>query len=136
MIDVFVLAQLQQRRTIPGAISPFLAALSAVIFYLFGCYVLMRICRNAGHDPGFLIWIPVLQLIPMFRAAGLHPAWILLLLIPIVNIIVTVVMWVGILQNMGRSGLSVILFIFPLVNLIFLLYLAFSPPPAARPGRP
>ena len=55
------------------------------------------------------------------------PIWfIILLLIPLVNIVVGIVMWVKICQARGKPGWLVIMLLVPLVNLAFLPYLAFS----------
>ena len=55
------------------------------------------------------------------------PIWmIILLLIPLVNLIFFVMMWVKICQARGKSGWLVILLIIPIANLIFIPYLAFS----------
>ncbi|MEK7785273.1 MAG: hypothetical protein AAB658_07605, partial [Chloroflexota bacterium] len=39
--------------------------------YLFICYCLKLICLKTGNDPGILIWLPVIQMIPLLRAAGM-----------------------------------------------------------------
>jgi hypothetical protein len=39
--------------------------------YLFFCYCCKRVCEKAGHNPGVLIWIPIVQLIPLLRVAGM-----------------------------------------------------------------
>jgi len=50
----------------------------------------------------------------------------LLMIIPIVNIIVSVVMWVNICKARGESPWLVILFFIPLLNIGIIIYLAFS----------
>jgi uncharacterized membrane protein YhaH (DUF805 family) len=73
-----------------------------------------------------LVWIPIVQLIPLLQAARMQVWMILLFLIPIVNIVVGIVMWVKICVARGKSGWLVILLFIPIVNLIFIPYLAFS----------
>ena len=76
--------------------------------------------------PGVLIWIPILQIVPMLQAAKM-PVWmIVLFLVPLVNLIIGIMMWVKICQARGKSGWLVILLFVPIVNLIFVSYLAFS----------
>jgi tetratricopeptide (TPR) repeat protein len=48
------------------------ALLAGIGFYLLGCYLMLRICRNAGSDPGFLIWVPVVQLIVLSQPQPEH----------------------------------------------------------------
>jgi hypothetical protein len=44
------------------------------LIYLFFCYCCMNLCEKAGAPSPFLVWIPGLQLVPLFKAAGL-PRW-------------------------------------------------------------
>lgn len=98
----------------------------ALLFYLFFCFCCKRICEKAGHNPGILIWIPIAHFIPLLQVAKM-PVWmIILLLIPIVNIVITVMMWAKICEARGKSPWLVILLFVPFVNLFFLPYLAFS----------
>ncbi len=94
--------------------------------YLFFCYCCKLICEKAGHQPGILIWIPIVNLVPLLTVAKM-PVWmIILLLVPLVNIIVGAVMWFKICEARGKPGWLVVLLLIPLVNIVFLPYLAFS----------
>lgn len=107
-----------------GFVGTVLAA--GFLVYLFGCYCWKRICLNAGHEPGFLIWIPFLQMIPMLRAAGMSAWWILALLIPVVSFVVMIVFFFKIVAACGKSFIWAIFLILPLLNIFAFLYLAFS----------
>ena len=125
-----VLAQLSEGDILGlGMIGVLLLVVVAIALYLFGCYLMKRICENAGSEPGILIWIPILNIIPMLAAAEL-PLWtIILFFIPLVNLVLAIVMWVNIIKNIGHSGLLVILMFIPILNLLLMLYLAFGTPP-------
>jgi uncharacterized membrane protein YhaH (DUF805 family) len=100
--------------------------LISLAFYVFYCFCAKRICEKCGVNPGVLIWIPIANLVPLLQVAKM-PVWmILLFLVPIINLIVAIMMWVKICQARGKSGWLVILLIIPIANLIFLPYLAFS----------
>ena len=100
--------------------------LIGLVVYVFFCFCYKRICEKCGVTPGVLIWIPIVQLVPLLQAAKM-PVWmIILFLIPLVNIVVFLMMWVKICQARGKSGWLVILLFIPIVNLIFIPYLAFS----------
>jgi uncharacterized membrane protein YhaH (DUF805 family) len=103
----------------------FVLAIS-LCFYLFYCYCLKRICEKAGHQPGILIWLPIVQLIPLLQVAGMALWMILLFLIPFVNLVVIIMMWAKICEARGKSPWLVILMFVPIVNIIFIPYLAFS----------
>ncbi len=103
----------------------FILAIS-LAFYVFYSYCFMRICKKTGHEPGALVWIPIVQLIPLLQVAG-WPAWYLILMfVPLVNIVVSVWMWVKICEARSKSGWMVLMLFVPVVNLAFIPYLAFS----------
>jgi Family of unknown function (DUF5684) len=95
-------------------------------FYVFFSYCFKRICEKTGHNPGILIWIPIVQFIPLLRVAGMAEWMIILLLIPIANIVVMVMMWAKICTARGKSPWLVIMLFIPIVDIAFLPYLAFS----------
>ncbi|MGO8677033.1 MAG: protein kinase domain-containing protein [Limisphaerales bacterium] len=94
--------------------------------YLFFCSCCKRICQKAGRGPGALIWIPILQAIPLLQVAGMATWMIVLFLIPLVNLVVAAAMWARICAALGKSPWLVVLLFIPLVNLAFIPYLAFA----------
>ena len=111
---------------IGGLIFLLFALAITVGVYVFFCYCCKRICEKTGRAPGALIWIPILQFIPLLQAAGMAAWMIVLLLIPFVNVVVAVMMWAKLCVARGKSGWLVILLFIPVVNLVFLPYLAFA----------
>jgi uncharacterized membrane protein YhaH (DUF805 family) len=97
-----------------------------LVFYLFTCYCLMLICAKAGHDPGLMIWVPLLQVFPMLRAAGMSGWWVLGMLVPVLNLVVTILWSFNIVSARGKSMVWAVLLILPFTNVIAFLYLAFS----------
>jgi len=97
-----------------------------LLVYVFNCYCFMLICQKAGHQPGPLVWIPVLQFLPLLRAAGMSAWWFLAHLLPVLNL-VTFVLWsVNIAKARGKSGWVAFLLIVPPTSFFAILYLAFS----------
>lgn len=126
------------------------------LVYVFFCYCSLLICRKAGHPPGILVWVPVLQLIPMLRAAGMSPVWFLAYVAPgvwscfpqlfpvlrtaglmplwclgypvllLINLGVHLCWCVGICKARGKSVWVALPLVLPLINLFAYLYLAFS----------
>jgi len=77
-------------------------------------------------DNAWLAWIPIIQLIP-FIQAGRKPAWwLLLMLIPIVNIVIWIIVGMAVAEQRGKASWLGILLIVPLVNLFVIGYLAFA----------
>jgi hypothetical protein len=92
--------------------------------YLFFCFCNKRICENCGVRPGLLIWIPILNVIPLFWAAKMS-AWLcLLLLVPIVGLIIYIMLWVKVCEVRGKGVLGVVLVL--LIPVVGVPYLAFS----------
>lgn len=94
--------------------------------YLFSSYCFGRICRKGGEEPGFVVWIPVAQFIPLMRVAQM-PLWtLILLLIPLINLVVLLVLWAKICVALGKNPWLVVLWLVPVANLGLLAYLAFG----------
>lgn len=107
----------------------------ALLFYLFFCYCCGAICQKAGHPPGVLVWLPVLQLLPMLRAARMSAVWLLAFLVPVLNLVAQIVWCFKIVKARAKSPVLALLLLLPVTNLFAFLYLAFSdaPPPVEKP---
>jgi hypothetical protein len=97
-----------------------------VIVYLFFCVCIKLICLNAGSKPGLMIWIPVLQMFPLLRAAKMTAWWFVAFLIPPFSLVAHIVWCVKIAKACGKSALVALLLILPVTNLLAFLYLALS----------
>jgi hypothetical protein len=96
-----------------------------VVAYLFFCYCGSLICKKAGKPAGVLIWLPVLQYIPLFRAANMSPLWFLAMFVPVLNLVAHF-LWSFRIAGARGKGLLTALFLFlPTYPLAF-MYLAFS----------
>lgn len=84
------------------------------------------ICRKTHNSPGPLVWVPVLQLIPLLRAANMSRVWFFAYFIPVINIIAQIVWSIKICKTRGKSPFVAFLLILPPTSLFAFLYLAFS----------
>lgn len=101
--------------------------------YLLFCYAVYLICRKTTTRAGIWAWIPGFQFIALFKAAGM-PVWnIFLLLVPIVNIVITVIWCFKIARTRQKSPIVGFLLLLPVINILAFLYLAFSSAPKAEP---
>ncbi len=96
------------------------------VCYIFIWYCYGLICRKAGHEPGILIWVPILQVFPLLKAAGMSPWWALALLVPILNLLAVILWCFKIVSARGKHVVWAVLLLLPLTNLVAFLYLAFS----------
>lgn len=104
----------------------FAVAAIALLVYLFHCFCCLLICRKTGHPPGALVWVPVLQLVPLIRAAGMSGWWFLGYCIPVLNIVAQVLWSFNIAKARGKSVWVGVLLLLPIASLFAFLYLAFS----------
>ncbi len=100
--------------------------LIAVGLFVFMSYCMKLICEKAKVDPGVLIWIPLVQMIPMATVAGINPFLLLLYFVPLVNIVFALFHWSKVCMAIGKSPWLVIMLLIPLVNIAFLPLLAFT----------
>ena len=98
----------------------------AVLIYLLFCYCSMMICRRTNTAPGFLVWVPVLQIFPLLRAAGMPRIWFFAFLVPVVNLLAQLVWYVKIVEARGKGKLMVLWLVLPFTTPFAFLYLAFS----------
>ena len=97
-----------------------------LVIYLYFAFCIYRIAQKCNVEMAWLAWIPIVQVIPLIQAARKPLWWIILLLIPLVNIVIAVIIWMGVAEQRGKPSWVGILMIVPLVNLVIPAYLAFS----------
>jgi hypothetical protein len=94
--------------------------------YVYMSYSLQTIAVKTNTANGWLAWIPVANLYLMCKTAGKPGWWLVLFIIPLVNIVITVIVWMEIAKARGKEGWLGLLMLVPLVNLVIPGYLAFS----------
>ena len=104
----------------------FFGILIAIGFFVFFSYCLSLICAKAKVDPGVMIWIPFVQMIPMATVAKINPFLLLLYFVPFVNVVFMLYHWSKVCRELGKSPWLVVMMIIPLVNIAFIPLLAFT----------
>lgn len=94
-------------------------------FYVFFCICAKKICEKSGKDPGILIWIPIVQLLPLMEVAGM-PTWMIVLaIIPIANLVFMILLVLGLAKARNKNpALAVVLAIF--CAIVFWPWMAFT----------
>jgi hypothetical protein len=115
--------------SLPPGITPkmvwgFFGALAAG--WLLFCTCCSLICKKTGHPGGLVVWLPVFQMIPLFRAAGMSRWWFLAMFVPLLNLVGQVLWCVKITQARGKGFLTAVMLILPVTNILAFLYLALS----------
>jgi hypothetical protein len=116
----------------PGVPMGLLAGLGIMIYFIaFAVYIFTSLClfliaKKLNVPAPWTAWIPIIQVWTFVASAGKAWWWILLLLVPIVNTIVGIYLWICITENLGRNKWLGLLMLLPVINLVLLGILAFS----------
>jgi hypothetical protein len=95
--------------------------LAISVFYII---CMWKLFVKAG-EPGWAAIIPIVNIYYMLKIAGKPGWWILLMLIPFVNIVITIMMYYNFLKAYGRDTVgSLLLLLF--FSVFYIPYLAFS----------
>lgn len=97
-----------------------------LVIYLYFALCIYKIAQKCNVEMAWLAWIPIVQVIPLLQAGKKPVWWILLLLIPLVNIVIGIIVWMAVAEQRGKPSWLGILMIVPLVNFVIPGYLAFS----------
>ncbi len=97
-----------------------------LLAYLFQSFCFMLICRKAGKPGGVLVWLPLFQAIPLLRAAGMSGWWFLGLMLPVLNIVGSIMWAFKIVEARGKHWILGFLLLLPVTNILTILFLAFS----------
>lgn len=96
------------------------------IGYIYVAICLTKIAKKTNTENGWFAWIPILNVFLMLMIAKKPLWWFILMLIPFVNLIIGIIVWMAIAEARGKPNWIGILTIVPFVNIIILGYLAFS----------
>ncbi|HEC78030.1 MAG TPA: signal peptidase I [candidate division WOR-3 bacterium] len=112
----------------PGVTAAFMIVYFIIIavFYIYMAICLQTIAKKTNTDNGWFAWIPILNVILMLMIAKKPLWWFILILIPIVNIVISIIVWMAIAEARGKPNWLGILMIIPIANIIIPGYLAFS----------
>jgi hypothetical protein len=102
-----------------------------VVVFGLGCYVYMAlalqtIATKTGTANEWLAWIPIANLFLMLSVAKKPMWWFILFLIPLVNLVMAIMVWMAVAEARGKPNWWGILMIVPLVNLVVPGYLAWA----------
>ena len=102
------------------------ALIFAAVGYVYIALALQTIATKTNTGNAWLAWIPIVNLVLMLNIAKKPIWWFILLLIPLVNIVMIILVWMGIAEARNKPNWWGILMIVPVVNIIVPGYLAWS----------
>lgn len=113
------------RAAVAGTMLLFLGVTCAAV-YVYMALALQTIATKTATANGWLAWIPIANLILMLNVAKKPLWWIVLFLIPLVNIVIAIMVWMGVAEARGKPNWWGVLMIVPLANMVVPGYLAWS----------
>ena len=96
------------------------------VLYIYVSLALMTIATKTNTENAWLAWIPIANVFLMLSIAKKPMWWFVLCLIPLVNIVIFIIVWMAIAEARNKPGWWGILMIVPLVGLIVPGYLAWA----------
>jgi hypothetical protein len=100
--------------------------LAPIAIYVWTALCLYVIANKTGTENAWLAWIPIANIYLMCKVAGKPGWWLVLFLIPIVNIVILVIVAMKIAEARNKPSWLGILMIVPIANLVVPGILAFS----------
>ena len=98
----------------------------SLIFYIYFAVCLQKIAKRTNTAPAWLAWIPIANAFLMLKIAQKPLWWFFLLLVPAVNIVVGIIVWMKIAEFTGKESWVGILILVPVIGIAIPAYLAFS----------
>jgi hypothetical protein len=94
--------------------------------YIYMALALQTIAVKTNTANPWLAWVPIANAILMLQIAKKPLWWIILFAIPIVNIVIVIMVWMGVAEARQKPNWWGVLAIVPVVNVIVPGYLAWS----------
>jgi len=94
--------------------------------YVYMSLALQTIADKTKTENSWLAWIPIANLVLMVNIAKKPMWWLILFLVPIVNIVIAIMVWMAVAEARGKPSWWGILTIVPVANLIVPGVLAWS----------
>ena len=97
-----------------------------IAMYVYVALALQTIAKKTNTPNDWWAWIPIINIILMLNIGKKPIWWIVLCLIPFVNIIAFILIWMAIAEARNKPSWWGIMMIIPVMNLIAPGYLAWS----------
>ena len=101
-------------------------AVLSLAFYVYGAVCLQVIAKKTNTANGWLAWIPIANVVLMLNVAQKPVWWLLLVLIPLLNVVIAVIVWMKIAKARAKAEWWGVMMVVPIMNFIAPGYLAFS----------
>lgn len=97
-----------------------------LVGYIYMALALQTIADKTSTPNAWLAWIPIVNLILMLQIAKKPMWWFILFFVPLANIVIAIMVWMGIAVARQKPDWWGILVIVPIANLVVPGYLAWA----------
>ncbi len=97
-----------------------------IAIYAYSAFCIQTIANKTGTENSWYAWVPIVNIYLLVKVAQKPGWWLILFLIPIVNIVIGIIVWMKISELLKKPSWLGILFIIPILNFVLIGYLAFS----------
>lgn len=94
--------------------------------YVYISFSIQRIANKTGTEGAWMAWVPILNVWLLCEIGGKPGWWVVLMFIPLVNIVITIMLWSAVCEARGKASWLGILMLLPFLNILLPGYLAFS----------
>lgn len=98
----------------------------ALAIYAYTAYTLQVIAKKTSTPRTWRAWVPLLNIFLLVKVAEKSYWWVLWNLIPIVNWVITAILWMRVAVRLGKPKWLGLLMLVPIANFIVMGYLAFA----------
>ena len=106
--------------------SPMMLLLVILVAYGYISFSIQTIANKTGTENAWWAWVPILNVWLLCTIGGKPGWWVVLMFIPLINIVMTVLIWMAVSDARQKSPFLGVLMLIPFLNLIVPGYLAFS----------
>ena len=120
--------------------------LIAAAVYLYVAFAVYKIAQKCKYDSeAWWGFVPILNVFLLLKCAGREWYWFFGFLVPIVNIVITAIVWMDVARNVGKSPAWGIMMLLPFINFVAVGIIAFTggsrpssfpPPQSPQPKQP
>ncbi len=103
-----------------------IALIFVLLAYIYTSFCLQKIAIKTSTENAWMAWVPLLNILLMFRVARLSLWYAIIFLIPYVNFLMGAYLWGEVAGRLNRSKWLGILFLIPVLNFVLSGYLAFT----------
>ena len=100
--------------------------LFSIASYILFALPLYAMGQKTNSEHAWFAFVPILNIVLMLEIAGKELWWIILFLIPCVQIVFIVITWMAIAERMNKPSWLGILMLVPGINFILPFYLAYG----------